>query len=356
LPKGIKARGEIRNQFHHVIDVAPTVLEAAGLPEPVQVHGVSQEPIHGVSMIYSFEDANAPDRHTTQYFEMIGNRGVYHEGWSAVTKHRTPWIITGHGVDFDDDVWELYDTTSDWTQAKDLSKEQPAKLHELQRLFLIEAARYNVLPLDDRLAETFDARTAGRPEIVEGTTQMLFEGMRGLSDDCVLNLKNKSHAVTAELVVPEGGANGVLFAQGGITGGWSLYLKDGKPKYHYNFGNLERYEVASDEAIPAGEHQLRAEFAYDGGGIGKAGTVTLYVDGNEAGSGRIEHTCAFLFSLDETCAVGSDCGAPVCDDYPAGTANDFTGTIKFIKIEISQDSHDHLIDPGIKAHLAMARQ
>jgi arylsulfatase len=355
-PKGIEARGEVRNHFHHVIDVAPTVLEAAGLPQPTTVHGVTQEPIHGVSMVYSFDDESAADRHTTQYFEMIGNRGVYHEGWTAVTKHRTPWEITGHGVAFDDDVWELYDTSSDWTQARDLSKEQPEKLHQLQRLFLIEAARYNVLPLDDRLAETFDARTAGRPEIVTGTTQMLFAGMRGLSDDCVLNLKNKSHSVTAELVVPERGAEGVLLAQGGITGGWSLYVKKGKPKYHYNFGNLERYEIGSDTAIPAGEHQVRMEFAYDGGGIGKGGTVTLYVDGNEVGSGRLERTCAFLFSLDETCAVGSDSGAPVCDDYPVGTASEFTGEIKFVQIDVGQDSHDHLIDPSIKAHLAMTRQ
>jgi hypothetical protein len=307
-------------------------------------------------MLYSFDDATAADRHTTQYFEMIGNRGIYHEGWTAVTKHRTPWIITGHGVEFDDDVWELYDTSKDWTQANDLAKEQPETLHQLQRLFLIEAARYNVLPLDDRLAETFDARTAGRPEIVTGTSQMLFPGMRGLSDDCVLNLKNKSHSVTAELVIPDGGAEGVIFAQGGVTGGWSLYLKDGKPKYHYNFGNIERYEVAGSDPIPAGEHQLRVEFAYDGGDIGKGGALTLYIDGNETGTGRIDRTCAFLFSLDETCAVGSDSGAPVCDDYAAGTASEFTGTIKFVQLDIGQDSHDHLIDPEIQSLLAMTRQ
>jgi len=320
------------------------------------VHGITQEPIHGVSMAYSYDDANAADRHTTQYFEMIGNRGVYHEGWTAVTRHRTPWVITGHGVEFDDDVWELYDTTSDWTQARNLAEEQPQKLHELQRLFLIEAARYNVLPLDDRLMETSNPKIAGRPEIVEGTTQLLFPGMRGLSDECVLNLKNISHTVTAQLVVPDGGAEGVLFAQGGITGGWSLYLKDGKPKYHYNFGNLERYEIASPTAVPPGEHQLRVEFAYDGGGIGKGGSVSIHVDGTEQASGRIERTCAFVFSLDETCAVGSDSGAPVCADYPAGTASEFTGEIKFIQLDVGEDGHEHLIDPGIKAHLAMSRQ
>jgi hypothetical protein len=266
---GIQARGEIRNQFHDVIDVAPTILEATGLPEPTMVHGVTQEPMHGASLVYSFDDANAADRHETQYFEMIGNRGIYHRGWTAVTKHRTPWMITGHGVAFDDDVWELYDTTTDWSQAHDLAQEQPDKLHELQRLFLIEAARYNVLPLDDRMVETTNPEIAGRPVIVTGTSQLLFPGMRALNEDCVLNLKNKSHSITAELVIPQGGANGVLFAQGGVTGGWSLYLKEGRPKYHYNWSNLEHYEVAGDTPIPAGEHQLRLEFAYDGGGLGK---------------------------------------------------------------------------------------
>ena len=172
----------------------------------------------------------------------------------------------------------------------------------------------------------------------------------------MLNLENRSHSVTAELVIPDGGADGVIFAQGGITSGWSLYLKDGTPKYHYNFANLEQYEVAGASAIAAGEHQLRVELAYDGGGIGKGATVTLFVDGVAVGSGRVERTCAFVFSLDETCAVGSDSGAPVCDDYPAGTANAFGGTIRFLQIDVGSDSHEHLIDPEIRAHLAMTRQ
>jgi arylsulfatase A-like enzyme len=355
-PGGVQARGEVRSQFHHVIDVAPTVLEVAGLPEPTTVHGITQEPMHGVSMAYSFDDQSAADRHQTQYFEMMGNRGIYHKGWTAVTKHRTPWIVIGHGVAFDDDVWELYDTTTDWSQAHDLAKEQPERLHELQRLFLIEAARYNVLPLDDRFIETHDPEIAGRPVIVSGTSQLLFPGMRSLNEDCVLNIKNKSHAITAELVIPDRGANGVLFAQGGVTAGWSLYLKDGRPKYHYNFANLERYEVAADTAIPAGEHQLRLEFAYDGGGLGKGGTASLFIDGQPAGTGRVDRTCGYLFSLDETSDVGADSCSPVCDDYPAGTANAFTGTIKFIRIDLGDDSHDHLIDPEIKAQLALTRQ
>ncbi|HET6506641.1 MAG TPA: arylsulfatase [Baekduia sp.] len=355
-PKGIEARGEVRHQFHHVIDVAPTILDVVGLPEPDTVNGVTQEPMHGVSMAYSFDDAAAAERHETQYFEMIGNRGIYHRGWTAVTRHRTPWIITGHGVAFDDDVWELYDTTEDWSQARDLAAERPDKLHELQRLFLIEAARYNVLPLDDRLAETTDPHVAGRPEIVQGTSQVLFPGMRALNEDCVINVKNRSHAITAELVVPDGGAEGVLFSQGGVTGGWALYLKDGRPKYHYSWAGLEHYEVAGGEAIPPGEHQVRLEFAYDGGGLGQGGTATLYVDGEEAGSTRVEHTSAYVFSLDETSDVGVDSCSPVCDDYPAGTANAFTGELRFLRIDLGDDSHDHLIDHEIKAQLAMTRQ
>jgi hypothetical protein len=353
---GIQARGQVRNQFHHVIDLAPTILEAARLPEPAMVHGVTQEPMHGASLVYSFDDPDAADRHQTQYFEMIGNRGIYHRGWTAVTKHRTPWVVTGHGVAFDDDVWEWYDTTTDWSQAHNLAAEQPERLHELQRLFLIEAARYNVLPLDDRLVETTNPKIAGRPEIITGTSQLLFPGMRALNEDCVLNVKNKSHSITAELVIPQGGANGVLFAQGGVTGGWSLYLKDGRPKYHYNWSSLEHYEVAGDTPIPAGEHQLRLEFAYDGGGLGKGGTASLFVAGTPAGTGRVERTAGYLFSLDETSDVGADSCSPVCDDHPPGTANAFTGTLKFLRVDLGDDSHDHLIDPEIKAQLALTRQ
>src|SRR5262245_47867913 len=312
--------------------------------------------MHGVSLVYSFDDGEAPERHETQYFEMIGNRGIYHRGWTAVTKHRTPWVITGHGVAFDDDVWELYDTTKDWSQARDLAKEMPDKLHELQRLFLIEAARYNVLPLDDRLAETSDPDIAGRPRIVTGTRQLLFPGMRALPEDCVLNVKNKSHSITAELVIPEGGANGVLFSQGGVTGGWALYLKDGRPKYHYSWAGLGHDEIAGDAPIPAGEHQLRLEFAYDGGGLGKGAAASLFVDGERVGSGHLDKTSAYVFSLDETSDVGLDSCSPVCDDYPPGRANAFTGELKFLRVDVGDDSHDHLIDHGIKAQLAMSRQ
>ena len=203
-PNGIKAKGEIRSQFHHLIDVAPTILEAAGLPEPVSVNGIHQRPIEGVSMLYSFNDAKAAEPHETQHFEILGNRGIYHKGWTAVTKHATPWVLVGRKtVPLDDDVWELYDTSKDWSQANDLSKQMPEKLHELQRLWLIEATRYNVLPIDDRTAEKFNPDTAGRPVLIKGKTQLLFGGMGRLSENCVLSIKNKSHSVTAEIDVPE---------------------------------------------------------------------------------------------------------------------------------------------------------
>src|SRR6266478_2905769 len=210
-PKGITSKGETRHQFHHLIDVGPTILEAAQLPQPSIVNGVGQFPMQGVSMLYSFNDETAAERHETQYFEMFGNRGIYHKGWTAVTRHRTPWVMIGEKTPaFDDDVWELYDTTKDWSQANDLSKQMPEKLHELQRLWLIEAVRYNVLPLDDNIAARFNADTAGRPVLVKGKTQLLFGGMGRLSENCVLNIKNKSHSVTAEIEVPQTGAEGVI--------------------------------------------------------------------------------------------------------------------------------------------------
>ena len=201
-PNGIKAKGEIRTQFSHVIDVAPTILEAAGLPHPAIVNSVQQAPIEGVSMLYSFDDAKAADRHETQYFEMFCNRGIYHKGWTAVTRHSTPWVMSKLPA-FDDDVWELYDTNKDWSQSKDLAKENPQKLHELQRLWLIEAVKYGVLPLDDRRVERFNPDLAGRPQLIKGNRQLLFGGMGRLSENSVVNIKNKSHSVTAEVVVPE---------------------------------------------------------------------------------------------------------------------------------------------------------
>jgi arylsulfatase len=357
-PKGIAAKGEIRSQFTHVIDVAPTILEAAGLPEPVEVYGVAQDPIEGVSMMYAFADAKAPERHETQYFEMFGNRGIYHKGWTAVTKHVTPWkAATTKTIPLDDDVWELYDTTKDWSQAHDLSKEMPDKLHELQRLWIIEATRYKVLPIDDRLLEKINPDVAGRPVLIKGKSQLLFQGMGRLSENTVLNIKNKSHSVTAELDVPEGGAEGVIISQGADIGGWSMYAHKGKLKYCYNWGGFKRFYVEASKPIPAGRHQVRMEFAYDGGGLGKGGTATLFQDGEKVGEGRVEATLAMIFSADDGCDVGKDTGAPVSEDY-GQKGNEFNGLVRGVQLAIAEDAEDvdHLIRPEDAIAMMMARQ
>lgn len=355
-PNGIKGKDELRTQFSHVIDVAPTILEAAGLPQPVSVNGVHQDAIEGTSMLYSFNDAKAADRHETQYFEMFGNRGIYHKGWTAVTKHVTPWIHTPN-IPLDDDVWELYDTSKDWSQANNLAKQMPGKLHELQRLWLIEATRYKVLPIDDRVVEKMNPDTAGRPVLIKGSTQILFGGMGRLSENCVLNIKNKSHSVTAEIEVPDAGAEGVIIAQGANIGGWSLYAKGGKLKYCYNFGGFDHYYVEATTAIPAGRHQVRMEFAYDGGGLGKGGKVALYTDGKQVGAGVIAATLAFVYSADDGCDIGEDTGAPVSEDYgPHGNA--FNGRVIGVQLAISDaaENSDHLVSPEEALRVAMARQ
>jgi len=357
-PKGIKGKGEIRSQFHHVIDLAPTILEAAGLPQPTFVDGIQQKPIEGVSMMYSFNDAKAADQHETQYFEMFGNRGIYHKGWTAVTRHKTPWLLVGETVPpFDDDVWELYDTTKDWSQAENLAKEMPDKLHYLQRLWLIEATRYNVLPMDDRGAERLNADLAGRPTLIKGNSQILFGGMGRLSENSVLNVKNKSHSVTAEITVPPKGAEGVIVAQGGNIGGWALYAKGGKLKYCYNLLGIDHFFAESENPLPAGEHQVRMEFEYAGGGMGKGGTATLYVDGKKVGQGQVGATAAMVFSADDGCDVGMDTGSPVSPDYgPRG--NEFTGRVKGVQLTIAESAKDaeHLISAEDAIRVAMARQ
>ncbi len=352
-PAHIRARGELRHQFHHVIDVAPTVLEAAGLPEPTYVHGVQQAPLEGVSMAYSFGDADAAERHLTQYFEMFCNRGIYHQGWTAVTRHSTPWVMVETPA-LQDDVWELY-APDDWTQAHDLAAENPEQLARLQRLFLLEATRYNVFPLDDRRIERFNPDLAGRPNLIRGTSQVLFGGMGRLSENSVVNVKNKSHVVTAQVVVPDSGAAGVVIAQGGAFGGWSLYFHEQRLAYCYNLFGLQRFTTYGDEAVSAGEHQVRMEFRYDGGGLGKGGTVDLYVDGKPAGSGRVEGTVPMLFSADETTDVGNDSGTAVSEDYDPAEST-FTGRVHRVQIDLGEDTHDHLIAPEDWMRIATTRQ
>jgi arylsulfatase A-like enzyme len=353
-PKGIKAKGEIRSQFHHVIDVAPTILEAAGLPHPTVVNSVQQAPLEGFSMLYSFNDAKAAERHETQYFEMFCNRGIYHKGWTAVTRHGVPWV-GAYKRGFDEDVWELYDTNADWTQSKDLAKENPKKLAELQRLFIIEATKYSALPLDDRTFERFNPDLAGRPQLIQGKTQILFGGMGRLSENSIVPMKNRSYAITADVEVPKSGAEGVIVAQGGNTNGWSLYAKAGKLKYCYNFFGIKLTYVESAQPIPTGHHQVRMEFKYDGGGLAKGGAVTLYVDGKAVGQGRLEQTVPMAYSADETCDVGKEGGSPVSPDYgPVG--NEFSGEVNWVQLDLDKDDHDHLISPDERFKVAMARQ
>jgi arylsulfatase A-like enzyme len=356
-PRGIRERGGLRSQFCHVIDVAPTVLEVAGIPEPSTVHGVTQSPYEGTSMAYTFDAPGAPERHDLQYFEMFGNRGVYFKGWSAVTKHRTPWKLAAgtKTIPFDDDNWELYDGGTDYSQAHDLSKELPDKLCELQRLWLIEAARYNVVPLDDRLVERIIPETAGRPPTVRGDTQVFYPGMKRITEASVLTLKNRSFSVTADLVVPDGGSNGTIVAQGGAIGGWGLLMHQGVVRFVYNLFGVSLFVIDAERPAPSGEHQVRAEFAYDGGGLAKGGTVTLFYDGEKAGEGRVDATQPMAFSATEGLDIGQETGTTVLPDSdPAGTV--FDGEIKWVELSVGKDDHSHMVDPDQHLHVLMSKQ
>jgi arylsulfatase A-like enzyme len=354
-PAGIRDKGGTRSQFCHVIDVAPTVLEAAGLPEPTFVNGVQQAPIEGISMLYSFEDAGAVERHDLQYFEMGGNRGIYFKGWSAVTRHSTPWLPNEQLPPLDEDVWELYDGTTDWTQARDLAEKIPEKLAALQRLWLIEAVKYNVLPIDDRRFERLNPTIAGRPQLIQGTSQVLFPGMKRLSEHSVLDVKNRSFTVTGAFDAPPGGdVNGVVIAQGGRFGGWALYFKGGRARFVYNLLGLQEFVTEATEAVTPGNHQVRVEFGYDGGGLAKGGDVTLYYDGRGVGSGRVEQTQPLVFSADETTDIGDDYGMPVSNDY--ARASRFTGRLHVVQIDVGEDDHSHLVDPAELARVATSRQ
>lgn len=303
-------------------------------------------------MLGSLREPTAPESHLVQYFEIMGNRGIYFNGWTACTKHRTPWLID-QPPSFDLDVWELYGP-DDWTQSRNLAAEQPEKLAELQRLWLIEAVKYNVVPLDDRSFERINPDIAGRPQLIRGNSQLLFSGMR-VPEGAMISIKNKSHQVTADIVVPAGGANGVIATQGGQVGGWSLYVHEGRLKYCYNFFGIQHFFVTADDPVPAGKHQVRMEFGYDGDGLAKGGTVTLYYDGKPVGSGRVDITIPMAFSADEACDIGRDTGSPASPDYgPSG--NEFTGTIDWVRIDIGEDSHDHLITPEDRLKVAMGKQ
>ena len=333
-PKGFPAQGEVRSQWHHVIDVAPTILDAAQLPEPKTVDGIAQTPIEGVSMRYTFDDAKAKDRHVTQYFEILGNRAIYHDGWLAGVVHRAPWEPKPRAT-LENDKWELYDTRADFSLAHDLAAQQPAKLLEMQKLFLEEASAYNVLPLDDRGLERLNPALVGRPDLMAGRSSLtLYEGMNGIAENVFINTKNRSFSITAKVDIPKGGADGAIVSQGGRFGGWSLYMKSGKPAYAYNWLGLHHYIVASAKPRPAGKTTIKLEFAYDGGGVGKGGTATLFVDGKRVAEGRIDQTQPIAYSIDEGADVGMDDETPVVEDYGIKAPYRFTGKIGTVTIDL----------------------
>jgi len=333
-PKGIKAKNEIRTQFGHVIDVAPTILEAARLPEPKVVNGTPQIPMEGVSLAYSFDDAAAKERHTTQYFEISGNRAIYQDGWLARTTHRAPWEPKPRNP-LEKDVWELYDVRHDFSLTTDLAAKNAQKLAELQGVFLAEAKKYHVLPIDDRLFERLLAEKVGRPDLMAGRTSLtLAEGMTGMMENVFVNVKNKSLTITAEVEVPKAGANGAILAQGGRFGGWALYVKNGVPAYDYNFLGMKRFSVVSRKPLAPGKATIRFDFAYDGGGMGKGGLGTLFVNEEQVGQGRIEQTQSTIFSADETADVGIDLGTPVVEAIGAEAKSRFTGRIPKVTIEV----------------------
>ncbi|RKZ90686.1 MAG: arylsulfatase [Gammaproteobacteria bacterium] len=334
-PNGIEDKGGLRTQFSHVIDIAPTILEAATLPEPKSVNGTPQTPIEGTSLVYSFDDATALERHATQYFEMFGNRAIYRDGWLARTLHRAPWQ-TGKQKPLQDDVWDLYNVREDFSLTNNLAAERPEKLKQMQALFMIEAEKYNALPIDDRTIERMNPAIAGRPDLLGDRTSLtLYDGMNGMLENTFMNVKNRSKTITAEVVIPKGGANGVILAQGGRFGGWCLYMKDGKPIYTYNYLGLERFTVASKKTIPAGAATVVLDFVYDGGGIGKGGIATLLVNGKAVAEGRIEKTQPLIFSADETADVGLDNQTPVAEGIGIGRDETrFTGKINRITLEV----------------------
>lgn len=335
-PKGIQAKKELRTQFSHVIDIAPTILEVAGLPEPKVVNGTPQIPMEGVSMAYTFNDAEAIGRHNTQYFEIAGNRAIYNDGWLARTIHKAPWESQVRRP-LAEDIWELYDTRSDFSLSENLAAKYPDKLAEMQDLFMKEAENHHVLPLDDRFLERTIAEMVGRPDLMGSRNSLtLAEGMTGMMENVFINVKNKSKTITAEIEVPEGSANGAIIVQGGRFGGWSLYVKDGIPAYEYNFLGMTHYRVASDMPLTPGKSTIRFDFAYDGGGLGKGGTGRLFVNDKKVAESRIEHTQPMIFSADETADVGIDLGTPVVEAIGSEHVSKFTGKISKVTIEVQE--------------------
>jgi arylsulfatase A-like enzyme len=328
-PKGIKAKGEIRSQFTHAIDIAPTVFEACKIPAPAMVNGIKQDPIEGTSMLYSFDDAKAKERHTTQYFEMFGNRAIYSNGWYARTIHRPAWQAKPT-ASLQEDTWDLYDSNTDFTLSNNLASKNPEKLKELQALFMTEGEKYHVLPIDDRTLERTDAKKVGRPDLMGERTKVTYgEGMKGMGIDVFISTRNTSYTITSQVEIKEN-ANGVMVCQGGKFGGFSFYLKEGKPAFTYNYVGLQSFNILSDQPLKAGKHTIVYDFKYDGGGMGKGGAGTITVDGNKIVEGRLDKTQPGIFSVDDLADVGTDDGTPVAD---YGSSAHFNGKLDKVTIE-----------------------
>jgi arylsulfatase len=333
-PARIKDNGGIRPQFHHVIDIAPTILEAVGVESPSVLNGVPQKPIEGVSMVYTFDSATAPSTHRTQYFEMFANRAIYNDGWVAATTPPLPPWASGKTIPIDDYKWELYDITKDFSEANNMAAKEPKKLRDLQELFWIEAAKYNVLPLDNSKLERMNVDN--RPSLTRGRTEFtLYPGMVRIPEGSAPSILNKSFRVTADVTIPANGADGVVVTQGGRFNGWGLYLLDGKPVFHYNLVGVQRYNVAGPAKLSPGKHTVVLDFKYDGGGLGKGGVATLSVDGKKAADGKLDRTIPFRISADETLDIGEDTGTPVSEDYHVPFK--FTGTIGKVVILLGDE-------------------
>lgn len=329
-PNGIKARGEIRDQFHHVIDIAPTLLEIVGVEAPVEIDGIAQKPIEGVSMVYTFDDANAKDRRTTQYFEMLGNQGIYHDGWMASAIRGVPWLSENEPMDLLNMPWELYNVEEDFTQTNNLAEKEPEKLKEMVKLFFAEAAKYNVLPLDDRKTARLDV--ANRPSLTEGRSKFVYPNLLRLPEGASPDLKHKSHTITADVEIPESGAEGMLFTQGGRFAGYGLFVKDGKLVYHYNLVGVDRYTIESTQRLSPGKAKLKAVYETDSDKPFAGADVTLFVNDQEVGKGRVEKSIPNRVTLDETLDIGFDTGTPVMEGYDMPF--DFTGKLKTVTIEL----------------------
>ena len=328
-PAGIKAKGEVRSQFGHVIDIAPTIYEVTKIPAPTTVNGIKQDPIEGTSLAYTFGDAAAAEQHKVQYFEMFGNRGVYQDGWFARTIHRPAWMQKPlHPLL--EDTWELYNTNEDFSLANDVAAKNPDKLKEMQALFMKEAEKYHVLPLDDRLLERTNAELMGRPTVMGKRTSVTYgEGMKGMGTDIFIDLRNKSYTITSEVAVDANG-NGVIVCQGGRFGGLAFYMKNGKPAFTYNYLGMESTDVIAPEVLKPGNYKLVYDFKYDGGGMGKGGVGTITVNGKKVVEKRIEKTQPGIFSVDDLADIGVDDGTHVAD---YGKSSKFTGKIEYVTME-----------------------